>query len=286
MNSGLLDLPEPVIVPLPPQQSEEDRIDQLLQTTSASRLGTWQKCRLLFYFRYVLKIKKPATPALHVGSVVHLVLQAWNKARWRNEPFPNARKLFEEHWASLQPESQELSAIDKESAWAVLEAYWRETPILPEEKPLGVEVPVEADLSRMQLPTLIGVIDLVRSGGVIVDFKVTGKTPDPDQLLQLHGTQLACYSLLYREATGKKEAGLELHHLIRTKTPKVLVTQIPPVEKSQRERLFRVMQSYVSGLERRDFIPSPGIQCAGCEFASECRGWDGTAKESHGLLCN
>jgi hypothetical protein len=37
---------------------------------------------------------------------------------------------------------------------------------------------------------LVGVIDLVRAGGRIVDFKLTGKTPDPEMVTHMHGTQL------------------------------------------------------------------------------------------------
>lgn len=39
-----------------------------------------------------------------------------------------------------------------------------------------------ADLSKHGLPTLVGVIDLVRSGGRIVDFKLVGKTPAPEMV--------------------------------------------------------------------------------------------------------
>ena len=44
---------------------------ELLATVSASRLGTWLGCRLRFYFRYVAGLRKPNTPARHVGTVVH-----------------------------------------------------------------------------------------------------------------------------------------------------------------------------------------------------------------------
>ena len=54
--------------------------EELLATVSASRLGTWLGCRLKFYFRYVLGIQKPTSPARHVGSVVHAVLQQWSLA--------------------------------------------------------------------------------------------------------------------------------------------------------------------------------------------------------------
>src|SRR5579859_2308547 len=83
------------------------RVEELQKTISASRLGVWQQCRLKFYFKYVLKLEKPPTPARHVGRVVHAVLQAWNKARWRKEAFALERfqGLFEMDWKAQQEEA-------------------------------------------------------------------------------------------------------------------------------------------------------------------------------------
>jgi putative RecB family exonuclease len=141
--------------------------------------------------------------------------------------------------------------------------------------PEAVEVPVEADLSGHGLPVLIGVLDLVRSGGRIVDFKSAAKTPDNDMVLHQNGVQLDCYSVLYRDSTGKRESGRELHHLIKTKVPKLIITEVGPMMENQRNRLFRLMEDYVEGLERENFVPAPGFGCMGCEFLNECRRWDG-----------
>jgi hypothetical protein len=267
---------QPPLLVAPPQIN---RVDELQKTVSASRLNCWLQCRLKFYFRYVLKLTKPKTAALHFGSVVHLVLQQWNMARWRRQPFEITRlkQVFETGWLD------QGSVIDwdgeepeqKNTAWAVLEKYFTDTPIKANEMPEAVEVPVEADLSKHGLPTLIGVLDLVRAGGRIVDFKTSGKTPDEEMALHQNGVQLDAYSVLYREATGKRESGRELHHLVKTKTPKVIITPAEPMLEYQRNRLFRLMESYVDGLGREDFVPSPGMQCMGCEFFNECRKWDG-----------
>ena len=84
-------------VPVTSRPSPQPRsIETLQKTVSASRLNCWLQCRLKFFFRYVEQITKPQTPALHVGSVVHLVLQAWNMARWRKQAFEleNFKNLF------------------------------------------------------------------------------------------------------------------------------------------------------------------------------------------------
>ena len=251
-------------------------IETLQKTVSASRLSCWSQCRLKFFFRYVLQIQKRKTASLHFGSVVHEVLKAWNMARWRKQAveLDRFKTLFEKGW-------QDQSQIDwdgeeedqKKTAWGLLELYFKDTPIKPNEMPEAVEVPMETDLGKHGLPTLIGILDLVRAGGRIVDFKTAGKTPDKDHAEHLNETQLSCYSVLYREATGKKESARELHHLIKTKQPKLVITELGPMTDSQQVRLFRMIESYVEGVAREDFVPSPGMACLGCEYFNECLKW-------------
>ena len=258
--------------------SQGNPVATLQKTVSASRLNCWLQCRLKFYFRYVLKISKPKTGSLHFGSVVHLVLQHWNMARWRRQPFEitKLKSVFENGWADQSQINWEgEEAEQKSSAWNVLEKYLTETPIKANELPEAVEVPVEANLSKHGLPVLIGVLDLVRAGGRIVDFKTIAKTPDPEMVLHQNGVQLDCYSVLYRDATGKRETGRELHHLVKTKVPKLVITPAEPMLEYQRNRLFRLMEDYVDGLDRGDFIPAPGFGCMGCEYLGDCKKFDG-----------
>ena len=199
--------------------------------------------------------------------------------RWRGD-FSFKEKLkdvFAQRWQ----EEQQDQVIDwdgkedkeREVALNLLELYLKETPIPETEKPRGVEVMLETDLGNHGLPQLIGVLDLVRGNGCIVDFKSTKQTPDPDRVAHQTEIQLTCYSLLYRDATKQTEAGFELHHLIKTKAPKLVVTALPPITIGQQTRLFRIMESYLEGLDRKDFVPSPGLQCASCQYFNECRRW-------------
>jgi putative RecB family exonuclease len=269
--------PEALVPPTP----VENRLETLKAMVSASRLNTWLRCRLQFYFRYVERIRKAPSPALHTGGVMHAVLQAWNKARWRGEPLaPEALEgIFSTQWAFLQAglalEWDGEEAQTQASAWRTLEAYFRETPIGGDEKPEGVEVPLEADLQAHGLPLLVGFLDLVRAGSRIVDFKTAAKTPDLASIAHHHELQMSCYALLYREGTGKKEKDLELHHLVKTKVPKILVTRLGPMTENQQSRLFRIMESYVQGVDRQDFVPSPGLACGTCDYLLECRVWTG-----------
>ena len=167
-------------------------------------------------------------------------------------------------WGEEQDEQMKMG-------WRLLETYFRESPIPADEKPEAVEVSIEADMKQHGLPNLVGILDLVRAGGRIVDFKSSGKTPDPAQVAHTLETQTTAYSILYRETTGRRESAVELHHLVKTKNPKLVVTVLGPATENQQTKLFGVMESYVNGLKRADWIPSPGLQCASCEYFNECR---------------
>ena len=254
-------------------------VAELKESVSASRLGCFHSCRLRFYFRYVLGMVSPGSPARHLGTSVHHALKVWNLARWRKQELTTEtlEEQFKGNFAQPDPPvtwgAGEEEATRKQG-WSLVQLYLKETPIPVEERPEGVEVRVEADLSRHGLTKLVGILDLVRAGGRIVDFKTAGQTPNADKVLHLHELQLICYGELYREATGRKEGGFELHHLIKNKEPKLLVTEAPPLTEPQRTKLFRLMESYLDGLERQDWVPSPNpMSCAACEFFGACRNW-------------
>jgi putative RecB family exonuclease len=271
-----------IAITQPPLQQETSLLEKLTSVVSASRLNTFHTCRLKFYFRYVLGLVTSTTAAFFVGKAVHAALQQWSVARWKGQPH-TAESLkvgFHENWVTAQTDDPVEWEEGKEDghqtkAWALVETYLRDTPIAANEKPEAVEVRVEADLGEHGLPTLIGVLDLVRPGGRIVDFKTTAQTPQPAQAIHRNETQLTAYGLLYRAATGKRESGLELHHLVKTKEPKLAITSTGPVTLDQENKLYRSIESYVSGVEREDFVPSPGLQCIACEFFAECCAWKG-----------
>ena len=260
------------------ERSEKDIITGLQKTVSASRLGLFLQCRLKFYFRYVLKIQKPKTPSLHVGSAVHAVLKAWNKARWLQTPL-TLKEVHENYltaWADntegpVKWDDGEEEA-DKTTGWRLCDTYLREHHVPAEIKPDAVEVSVEADLRQHGLPRLIGIIDLVQQKQII-DYKTSSTTPNPEKVGHSNEIQTSSYALLYRHNTGDQEAGIQLHHLVKLKNPKIVITQLPSMSQQQESRLYRQMKSYLDGLQKKDFIPSPGMQCSSCEYLNECRHW-------------
>ena len=135
-----------------------------------------------------------------------------------------------------------------------------------------MEVPVEADLREHGLPRLIGILDLVQQRQVI-DYKTTSTTPNAEKVAHSTEIQTSSYALLYRHNTGDHEEGIQIHHLVKLKNPKVVITPLPSMSPPQETRLYRQMEAYLDGLQHQHFIPSPGMQCTSCEFFNECRLW-------------
>ncbi len=269
-----------IVAEAPPQTepSMEDIIAGLQEKVSASRLSLFLQCRLKFFFRYVLRLKKAKTPALHLGNAVHAVLKAWNKARWLQQPLSlkQAHDAYTAAWADTEEGTVSWKAGEEEdektTGWRLLDTYLRESHLPADVKPDAVEVPVEADLARHGLPRLIGILDLVQRRQVI-DYKTSASTPNAEKVAHTNEIQTSSYAILYRHNTGGNEAGIQLHHLVKLKNPKIVITLMPSMSPQQQTRLFKQMEAYLDGLQRQHFIPSPGMHCSSCEFINECRLW-------------
>ena len=96
-------------------------IAELMETVSASRLSTWLRCRLQFFFRYVAGITKPPSPALHVGSTVHSVLQQWSLARWRRVTLDAEalKTVFDQAWTEQADNAAPHGNVDADPAHGI-----------------------------------------------------------------------------------------------------------------------------------------------------------------------
>jgi len=271
--------PETGTLPSTKSTCSSDGSNDPLRYISASRLKCWQTCRRQFYYRYIECVHTPM--ALFVGQQVHEILRVWNWARWKNEPCDTEElhQVFDEQWHKevtandIAWKDDDGEAKAKAQAWLLLETYFGKPSVVPKEKPEGVEVRVECDLDLPGAPPLLGIIDLVRPGGRIIDYKTCAKTPDAELTAHQHQTQLGCYALLYRASTGHRETGFELHHLVKLKQPKIVVTTLDPMSVALERELYTLIKDYLSGIDDERWIPSPGQHCSWCDHFDRCRGF-------------
>jgi len=245
---------------------------------SASRLKCYMTCRRQFYFRYIQGIKKPAGPALIVGQVLHRMLEIWNYARWDNDDLAvvTTPERFDIEWQQLvnaQPIARKDDQDEqKQKATALLLwQAWLSNPSIPEdETPEGVEVYLEHEEATSDRPKIIGYLDLIRSGGMLVEFKTAAQSTKAEELAHQHRLQLTVYALLYRESTWKQERGFQVTQLVKTKEPKIEIFELPPASERGFDELDASIHAFQQGVSNGDFSLSPGQHCSWCDYRAEC----------------
>jgi CRISPR/Cas system-associated exonuclease Cas4 (RecB family) len=248
-------------------------------------LNCWLKCPLAWKFRYLDGIRTPTSPSLFLGKVVHLGLEGAYRHKQLGvtlEAGQVVQKMLD-GWARLIDEEGAMfdSVADEQAmqkqACELVKAYLTAVP--PGEKPLAVEVALEAPLADPEtgedlgMP-LVGVVDLVldgNAGPVICDFKTAARSSEPMEIS--HEIQLSSYAWLYRQISGRKEAGLEIRSLIKTKVPKCEFHPYAARSDAHFRRLFAVIREYLDALDSGRFNYRPGFGCAMCDYRRECQAW-------------
>lgn len=246
---------------------------------SPSAAKSYLACSLRFYFERVAGIKKPTTPALHLGKAVHAALQAFHLARWRgSDDSPEViAAAFGDAFLKLEQEERPVRWKDGEReksrlAGLRLVAAYLDSPEVLRGKPRGVEVPLTETIPGLTVP-LTGVLDLVTADFTPVDFKSAAAKPDPRHAAFDHEIQLVAYQLLLEEATGEKPASLDLVYLVKTKVPQVIRVSSPAADRKRKDRVVRMVDTAVTGMSEGRFHPQPGMTCMSCQYRNECSRW-------------
>ena len=260
-----------------PQKSSDGALAYL----SPSSLKLYLTCSLKFYFKKILRLSEPSSPALVFGKAVHAALQAFWLARWRDGDASSATiiQAFRDAFAHMAQEEEvafKAGEFDKLMAKgeALVQAYLDSDHAQEALIPAGVEVKLEEHYPELPSP-LLGYVDLVKPGNVICDFKTCASAPDLDLEAFQHGLQLTAYQLLVESASGQKVTARELIFLVKTATPKVIVHRMPPADATAIARFWAMAEAAVEGIYYERFHPQPGMHCAWCSYREMCSQWKG-----------
>lgn len=252
----------------------------LPQHISPTAAKSYLSCSLRFWFERVACIKKPTTPALHLGKAVHAALQSFHFARWRGEDdsVEAVAAAYEAAFLRLEREEGPVKFDDaserekcRQDGLRVVAAYL-DSPEAMKEKPRAVEVLLKEEIAGLSVP-LTGAMDLVESNFTPVDFKSAAARPDPNNAAFDHELQLVSYQLLLEAATGEKPPSLDLVFLVKTKTPQVIRVQSPPADAHRKQRVTALLETAVEGIANSHHHPQPGMHCSWCQYRTECKAW-------------
>jgi CRISPR/Cas system-associated exonuclease Cas4 (RecB family) len=253
---------------------------------SYSSISQFLRCPLQFYFERVVGLpRRSASDAQVLGSSVHAALALYHRRLQAGEQVPPGPILeaFHGAWDSLAGEVGVIptggKSLDDSRALgaSLLEVYLKEPAL---EGILAVEQPVLAPVANsrgeyLERPLLVIPDLIVRDGDgtlKVNEIKTAGRSFSESDV----GTSLqpSCYASALYELTGE-EPLIEYVVLVKTKVPKVqrIETVRTPNDFG---RLGDTIEAVGRAIDAGSFFPveSP-MNCSGCNFFRECRGWTG-----------
>jgi len=255
----------------------------MIEYLSPSQINLYIQCSLKYKYQYIDQIPKPFKPSgLAFGSAIHSAIEWFHKERMkkREVSLEKLLKIFETDWFSQKVDT-EIQYKDGEDEMKLLLTgkemlgiYFRS----PLDEIKGAEVPFHVPLlnpstgEELGIP-LEGIIDLIEKDDVVVEFKTSSRSMDPESLNDF--LQLTAYSYAYRVLFGKEPQMLKVINFVKARTPKMVVIETSR-EKRDYERLFYIAREVVKGINSDYFFfPRQTFMCKDCEYGDLCKEWQG-----------
>ena len=252
---------------------------------SASQLICYLQCPLQYHFQYELGITWEKTPsAVLFGSAIHKGVEAINKGLMNGGvDMALAKTEFAVDWKDGTSKEEIAWKEDPSELYQkggqLLELYADE---MKGQKPTEVELPFRLPLVDPKTGLFIkerdfvGKIDAIFTDDTIVEIKTTSRSPAQQEVDQ--NTQITFYSWAYRMLYGKPEKTIKVVNLVKTKDPKVIITD---TWRAAREHswLIATFAQVIRGIEMKLFYPNPigGFGCFNCQYQEKCKEGDDDA---------
>ena len=242
---------------------------------SASRLKAWTACPMRWAATYIQEKRFEATPAMAFGTALHRALELHHRGRWLGH---TPGDLLDAFTGSLDASEAEVKARERERMIGqaerllglYLERYGDEAVLAAE---LELRAPVIDPTTGECLGELTGIIDLVTADGRLVDLKTSARAPSGLQAVLQNTIQLDCYRYLVQATSDLDVRSAEIRALIRTKDPKVEVTELPA---RPFDALIDLVRRYARAVDELEVFPRPGLLCStSCPAIEACHEYHG-----------
>lgn len=259
-------------MPTPPPHDPDVRL-------SFSRVDTYERCPLLFRFRYVDKLPATPSPDLSWGSAIHAALEVWWSQKLPTPPPVEVlyRALYD-NWedAGFADMDRETKLVWYRHARDVLARHYER--FAADYRPaIACEQWFELDLGDgVAVRGSIDHVARTATGGLgIVDWKTNRRARSRGEVAS--SLQLAVYALAARELWGREPEWVALDFVV----PGLRVT----VDRAEIdvdgavERFRAVAAKILNG----DFDPRPSPLCGWCDYRSLCPAFDGDGPDVPGM---
>ncbi len=270
--------PSPAAVeqPAPAAAAQPDPNQDLAQVLSPSQVSTWLDCPAKWFFRYFRELPDITNANRALGKAVHAAIAANFRHKLEAKQDLEREALLEVYATAWTEEAKQATFAPDDDKTEIgncgmllVQKFFMEAAASIQ--PMLVEHPIAGAIAGVKVR---GILDLIDTDGVIVDFKTSSKKPSAIE--PGHVFQLATYTQITPGASGRAACKT----LVKTKTPQ-LVNQPYEVTDQDRkltENLFPLVQE----------AARTGIYCPnrGAMFCSraQCSFWQACEQEYGGTV--
>ena len=259
-------------MPVPPPHDPAVRL-------SYSRVDTYERCPLLFKFRYVDKMPSTPSPDLSWGSAIHAALEVWWSQKLPSPPPVEVLyRALNEHW-----DDAGFADMDRDTK---LEWYRHARNVLTRHHQMyaadyrpaiACEQWFELDIGDgIAVRGSIDHVARTAAGGLgIVDWKTNRRAKSRADVAG--SLQLAIYTLAARELWGREPEWVALDFVV----PGLRVT-VDRADIDVAGALTRV-RDVAAKVQAELFPPSPSPLCGWCDFRSVCPAFEGEGPDVPGM---
>lgn len=252
---------------------------------SGSSLNTFLRCGRQWELAYVYRLKRPPSLKMALGTAGHAAAEIDMRQKMTSGtdlPLDEVLDAFRDAFAEETvdspevPEKKETKPLMLDSGVEAMKVWHKD--VAPTVTPIMVEEPVQFSIATGDGPVrpYSGTVDLVDDTEKIRDWKFVGKKPDPhsgEYVLNMTG-----YAIGYRKLTGKLESGVQLDHIVRTKTPYHFpIGDDKPVPDESIVAFADIVESVGGSIDKGAFPPT-GLKsgaCSWCGYKRECGYYQG-----------
>lgn len=246
---------------------------------SASSIGTYLRCPMQWYFRYVEGKKIPPSGSMYLGGRWHKMIEFNYLQKIYSRTDEKINKLkevfvdffdkgFKEMDVHLENGDKEKGEL-KDTGVGITTVY--ALKIAPKVQPVHVEKQFLIEVPGCK-KKVIGFWDVISEDESVRDNKSKSKTPNQNDVD--NDNQLSVYSLAYRQVFKKRERALTLDCAITTNNPGAAILETKRTN-NDIEDITRVIQGVELATRTGIFYPkSDGWHCSPkwCGFYPLCKG--------------
>ena len=269
-------------------------VNKIPSSISPTKLRAYSWCPLAYRYRFIEHLRFPPTPESLLGSALHVMMEANFRSKRKSHSdlsLEELEEVFDVAWDRDLPVevdnprfSRERFDLARELGYVMTAFFWQ--AVAPNVKPHLVEHRFKFMMDGVPVP-IIGQVDLVNTGGTVIDHKTSG-SPYDENYLQ-HDLQLFCYSLGYtliREGMRLREGQMpSARRLSPVRVDIILRRPEPELQQLSRsyteadiERIGADIRFLASGIISNKFEPfwigdekdGAWQKCAACEFETVC----------------